>query len=46
MKRLTNQPATRTDKQKPHNMHEMGFRRGAKEISAVLRRYAVRLAVS
>jgi len=27
-------------------MREMGFRRGAKEISAVLRRYAFRLVVS
>jgi hypothetical protein len=46
MKRLINQPAARTEKQKPsHNMREIGFRRGVKEISALLGCYAVRLVV-
>jgi hypothetical protein len=46
MKRLINQPATRTEEQKPsQNMREIGFRRGVKEIPALLGRCVVRLVV-
>jgi hypothetical protein len=47
MRSLINQPATRADEQNPpYDMHDIGFGRSIKEISAVVVCYAVRLVVS